>query len=1816
MLYAGTCWPNTTPRSVHEIRFKRPVLLQSFRIVCEGESPHEQLPMSGKTPRVQLGVEFFAGEHGTDTVCTALLSSPHRRTDLAAPSTLHPFLASAASVRCNYLVVRSDAVPLSLCLYGVEAPALTAHVPPPPWHDLPAFRHMSRLLETSGGEDGQSSAIAAEPDSPAPRFEAPAVLLALAARAERHVPTHVQPPPEQASESDDAGTQPEGASTSKVAAGLASRVTREVSRLSEASTEAGRLRALVALVQCLPDALDDSASLSPPVWVSLSEAILGLLRLGTNALGLSEIDATLSLLHLLAGHEVAAAALVHGGAIEMLQTRLADRLASAPLRRRLLLAMRSLVVFPAGMARWAGVASAGSAIESEVGGSEGGGAAEASAEADPTPVKAHGLGREPANGESGVRSLALMLKTPLPPLLLSPVHSLLSLATMWEATTGMRAAAAAAVTADAPATVAGCDQASYALLHSLRELSFQLHRHCTPGGQGWGAPPEPPPGQERSGKAGGAALDMPGWRPLSLANTQLLASAGLWKGLAGTLVAPCVRGSTLAPAAAACVGSIVQLLLATEAGALSLAADVTAAEVLMQLGLSEPTRLLSGNANGDAMHGAGAGEAGVGDQGVTNVDMGEASREKGGMQEVSFKGVGMEEMGTEEECVKDVSMKEGSTADPGMVPSSAANEAQLAVPQSAGDSGHSATPANGSRGGAAGTNGTFTSQLGRMVSGSCTALGAVNRLLAGDLNALHTLHNAGSRMAGPPAEAAAAATQTRGAVGALIAILTTAAAQPDQDSATRCLYTVDLLSRALSAPGGAVMSWTHGLTVCRLFRGPLALSHPFDDPPLAAALMRVEALVTPSLLLRERGARVLSRCVAATLQGRPPDALSRMDARWDEPRLELLSGPERARHAVAALRTHLPLLSACFDLLRHASAARPAALGIFEADGLAWLMASIEGGAALLDASRADEAAVLRLLIDAVSTVYSVLWFVSAGGKRGYRNPSLLGALLKLATALQRQPSRALAEAAAEALWPLRLDSLAGGRTEPARQLLVELARCISLFVEGACQPGLAHLLEELAAVPATALAGVSLLTHLLPPPLPLAHEQLPEAATALLPPSLLLLPLSMRCSPAVVAAALPTSGTSPAFPPADADAAHARLCAALHTRRALWSESLVSCSAGVERFVTMLAVSATQAVAVGLAALCIRLADLMPARATQATLVGTLVRLQQRLAASLDAAEAAAPTEPPALARVTALLAMICTHPAGRSALLAVDPSLLAAGLLPPLQAAARHPAPAATSLALLEALCDSMVGISMPELTEPSETEVPDAQILAPAVALVVALAADGTGYPPTLQAEARRIRSTLLRTLSRSDKASTYVDMLRKAEGVSAAEAALGGGGATLRKVPSVDAQRLEASRPVLWPIGWRSQVRRTTSAMLLSGVAAGAPLFGTGLVPTRLEHGWQALREQEARAAAPAPKRQRVAPAEASPSAMPAPPPVRSGRGRTRDDGATPRNKPNTSRPASKHVDDVQSLGPHGPKRLLTSPRAPSRHGDDHPHPAPFARRSDARSGRRGSESGGRGDEDRAARSLPGDRDARGLSGTPQRHAPPAPPPGRGSPSVKREAALCAPSCGGGQAMAQAPGQGVAGGVGGGMGSGTGGGMGGGMGGTGPGMKGGSVPYMGAGGCGARGAGFGGCGAPGAACGGGAGCPCASGCGGFGGCGGCGGFGGYGGSCGGGGCGGCGGDCGGCGGCGCGCCGGGCPPGYFGGPHMMGPMNAQMMGRMTPQQQQMLMQQQMMQQQMGGMHAGCGCVPPLISLKPSSRRMHALAPCLLRAMHALS
>jgi hypothetical protein len=140
LLYADTLAPNTTPVSIHEVRFRRPCYLRAFRIVCDGERPHTELPFCGGTPPTALTIEFF-GCNSTEkkSLCTPLLEEPHRRKSFTIPSTMETFCEKVAASPCNYLVIRTVPLSLSLCIYGVEAEDC---MPPelPPWQTLPSFR--------------------------------------------------------------------------------------------------------------------------------------------------------------------------------------------------------------------------------------------------------------------------------------------------------------------------------------------------------------------------------------------------------------------------------------------------------------------------------------------------------------------------------------------------------------------------------------------------------------------------------------------------------------------------------------------------------------------------------------------------------------------------------------------------------------------------------------------------------------------------------------------------------------------------------------------------------------------------------------------------------------------------------------------------------------------------------------------------------------------------------------------------------------------------------------------------------------------------------------------------------------------------------------------------------------------------------------------------------------------------------------------------------------------------------------------------------------------------------------------------------------------------------------------------------------------------------------------------------------------------------------------------------------------------------------------------------------------------------------------
>ena len=106
LLFADTLAPNTVPHSVHEIRFRQPVYLHAFRIVCDGERPHVETSFVGQTAPAQLTIELFGCEHGRGvSTCVDLLAAPHQRQRLACPSAMNK--VAGASARVDYVVIRS-----------------------------------------------------------------------------------------------------------------------------------------------------------------------------------------------------------------------------------------------------------------------------------------------------------------------------------------------------------------------------------------------------------------------------------------------------------------------------------------------------------------------------------------------------------------------------------------------------------------------------------------------------------------------------------------------------------------------------------------------------------------------------------------------------------------------------------------------------------------------------------------------------------------------------------------------------------------------------------------------------------------------------------------------------------------------------------------------------------------------------------------------------------------------------------------------------------------------------------------------------------------------------------------------------------------------------------------------------------------------------------------------------------------------------------------------------------------------------------------------------------------------------------------------------------------------------------------------------------------------------------------------------------------------------------------------------------------------------------------------------------------------------
>ena len=495
------------------------------------------------------------------------------------------------------------------------------------------------------------------------------------------------------------------------------------------------------------------------------------------------------------------------------------------------------------------------------------------------------------------------------------------------------------------------------------------------------------------------------------------------------------------------------------------------------------------------------------------------------------------------------------------------------------------------------------------------------------------------------------------------------------------------------------------------------------------------------------------------------------------------------------------------------------------------------------------------------------------------------------------------------------------GVFEGARALGHSLARAVSLHLEGKWTSRLPKLFEIVGGCsPRERLGAVLLLAHVLPPALPITFEQLSAAALPLQAPEQYLQPPALLSNAGFSAAAAGTRG-----PGASADPTHQDLVAALETRRKLWSGLLSQHASELPKLVVAFAVCSCQQVCQGLVALVARLVDLLAAGGYDAVLQ-PLLQLQHSLGRcakdpALELPAGAPGDAMPALRRMTLLLVAVARHSSCRAGIVAADDALMSAVLVPTLRTSAQGGSEAlqAGGLALLDSLCDTSAGGKTADAAADSTESavLPSSSVLMSAIAAVLALC---DGPDNSVAQQARQTAVNLQIVLSGCTEpalqqlASVLMDVAREAGRAVAQEA-------------GADASSTSAAvdRGTLWPRAWRKQ--DGDASELLCGQASA---FGSGRVKTVLEYGLQASTTDASG------KRPRM---DHEATGADAPPPVRGGRGRVRDDAPVQRGKANTTRPASKHVDDYQGAAP---KRFQNSSRAPSKHVDDYQN-APVVRR---------------------------------------------------------------------------------------------------------------------------------------------------------------------------------------------------------------------------------------------------------------------------------
>ena len=337
---------------------------------------------------------------------------------------------------------------------------------------------------------------------------------------------------------------------------------------------------------------------------------------------------------------------------------------------------------------------------------------------------------------------------------------------------------------------------------------------------------------------------------------------------------------------------------------------------------------------------------------------------------------------------------------------------------------------------------------------------------------------------------------------------------------------------------------------------PLLAATAAEGAPLRATACAIERLAAPALLLRARGGAALAYQVEALLLGRDKAAAALLafpaaaDGGEKAEREEADADDYRAAEAIE--RHAEPLVAALPPPRRRGG--RPAdGGGAPRGRRAAVAPPRRRGGAAAPRApppprraavppegGLSDARQLLWLLAAAADAAHAVLAALQRTDLGEYRDAPLLEALCRAYSALHALPDAArwLGAPRAALAGGAAAPPAAGSQAEALAAAAAALERAAAPLVEGRWPSRLPELLELANKGPREALGAASLVAALLPPPLPLAAEELAHAARLARPPAAVEAAASLAPPPAALAAAADAEPGSPAAEkPAAADA-------------------------------------------------------------------------------------------------------------------------------------------------------------------------------------------------------------------------------------------------------------------------------------------------------------------------------------------------------------------------------------------------------------------------------------------------------------------------------------------------------------------------------------------------------------------------------------------------------------------------------------------------------------------------------------------------------